>query len=200
MAAHMCRYRSPLDWLSGSITLVSDAVTTRLVSLDDVPELTALAIANKSYLAPWQPSAADATFTEPGQVDNVNAALSAYEQGHMVPQVIIGRAGAIVGRINLNSIIRGAFQSASVGYWVSEKATGRGVATAAVAAIVGLAFGEAGLHRLQGETLAHNTASRRVLERNGFVEYGEAPEYLRIAGHWQDHVLYQLINPNWVDG
>ncbi len=196
----MGRYRSPLVWLSGSITRVSDAVSTRLVSLDDVPELTALAIANKSYLAPWQPTAPEATFTERGQADSVSAALSAHEHGHMFPQVIMGREGAILGRINLNSIIRGGFQSASVGYWVSERETGRGVATEAVAAIIGLAFGEAGLHRLQGETLAHNTASCRVLERNGFVEYGVAPEYLRIAGHWQDHVLYQLINPNWVDG
>jgi ribosomal-protein-alanine N-acetyltransferase len=118
----------------------------------------------------------------------------------MVPRVIIGRAGAIVGRINLNSVIRGAFQSASVGYWVSERDTGRGVGTAAVAAIIGLAFSEEGLHRVQGETLAHNTASRRVLERNGFVEYGVAPAYLCIAGRWQDHVLYQLINPDWADG
>jgi ribosomal-protein-alanine N-acetyltransferase len=178
---------------------VSDAVGTRLISLNDVPELTALVVANRDYLAPWQPTAPDNTFTERGQADNVSAALDAHQQGAMVPHVITSRGGEIVGRINLNSVIRGAFQSASVGYWVSEAETGRGVATAAVAAVIDLAFGEVGLHRIQGETLAHNPASRRVLERNGFVRYGVAPEYLCIAGRWQDHVLYQLINPNWID-
>jgi ribosomal-protein-alanine N-acetyltransferase len=178
---------------------VSDAVSTRLVSLDDVAELTALAVANRSYLAPWQPTASEAAFTEHGQAESLSAALLAHKQGTQVPHVILNDAGIIIGRINLNSVIRGAFQSASVGYWVSADATGRGAATAAVAAILGLAFGDLGLHRVQGETLAHNTASRRVLERNGFVEYGLAPHYLCIAGRWQEHVLYQRINPYWPD-
>jgi ribosomal-protein-alanine N-acetyltransferase len=35
-----------------------------------------------------------------------------------------------------------------------------------------------------------------VLLRNGFRAYGVAPEYLKIAGRWQDHVLFHLINPS----
>ena len=58
------------------------------------------------------------------------------------------------------------------------------------------AFGELGLHRVEAGTLVHNRASQRVLERNGFVRYGLAPQYLRIAGRWQDHVLFQVLNPD----
>ena len=173
------------------------AVSTRLVTLDDVPDLTALLVANRQHLAPWQPTAAHDAFTEAGQAAAVSAALDAWAAGQSVPHVIVEASGAIVGRVSLNSIIRGAFQSASVGYWVSGDATGNGIATTAVASIVDLAFGELGLHRLQGETLAHNVASRRVLERNGFVEYGVAPDYLRIDGRWQEHVLYQRVHPDW---
>jgi len=68
------------------------------------------------------------------------------------------------------------------------------VATAALRQIVGVAFGELGLHRIQGETLLDNAASQRVLERNGFARIGMAPEYLKIAGRWQDCILYQLVN------
>lgn len=50
-----------------------------------------------------------------------------------------------------------------------------------------------GLHRLQAETLVHNIASQRVLEKNGFSRYGMAPEYLKIDGAWQDHLMYQRI-------
>ena len=176
-----------------------DDVTTRLVSPDDVGVLTALALANRDYLEPWQPTAAAAAYTEAGQADGIESALRAFEQGTAVPYVI-DVDGAVVGRIGLNSIIRGAFQSASIGYWVGSDWTGRGVATAAVGAMVDLAFGPLGLHRVQGETLAHNRASRRVLERNGFTEYGAAPDYLRIAGRWQEHVLYQRVNPGWTPG
>ena len=33
-----------------------------------------------------------------------------------------------------------------------------------------------------------------MLERNGFVRIGVAPAYLNIAGEWQDHALYQVVN------
>jgi ribosomal-protein-alanine N-acetyltransferase len=52
-----------------------------------------------------------------------------------------------------------------------------------------LAFGEAGLHRLQAGTLLHDAASQTVLRRNGFTPIGVTPRYLRIAGRWQDHLL-----------
>ena len=66
-----------------------------------------------------------------------------------------------------------------------------------MAAVLEVAFGELALHRVQGETLPHNRASQVVLERNGFERYGYAPRYLRIAGEWQDHVLYQRVNDAW---
>ena len=49
--------------------------------------------------------------------------------------------------------------------------------------------------RVQAEILADNTGSQRVLERNGFYRIGMAPAYLRINGRWQDHVLFQALNP-----
>ena len=65
--------------------------------------------------------------------------------------------------------------------------------TAAVGAAVNIAKHDLGLHRLEAATLVHNTASQLVLEKNGFVSYGVAPAYLRIAGQWQDHRMFQRI-------
>jgi [ribosomal protein S5]-alanine N-acetyltransferase len=172
-------------------------VTTRLVSLDDVPELTALAVANRDFLAPTNPVVTDHAVTPDGQRAMVVTALTRRENDQMLPQVILDGDGSIVGRINLNSIIRGAAQCASVGYWVAQDRNGRGIATAAVASIVAVGFTELGLHRVQGETLPNNRASQVVLERNGFERIGFAPALLRIAGRWQDHVLYQRLNDAW---
>jgi ribosomal-protein-alanine N-acetyltransferase len=113
----------------------------------------------------------------------------------MVPLGIVTDDGRLAGRISINSIIRGAFQSAAIGYWVSQSYNSRGLATAAVADAVEIAFQRLGLHRLQAETLLHNVGSQRVLTRNGFEPFAIAPDYLKIAGRWQDHILYQLINP-----
>ena len=79
---------------------------------------------------------------------------------------------------------------------MSEDHTGRGVATAAVAAAAELAYGTCGLHRLQAATLVHNLGSQRVLQRNGFTLIGLAPRYLQIAGRWQDHLLFQRVAPS----
>ena len=167
---------------------------TRLVTLGDAVPLARLVTANRGYLAPWFPVQDDRYFTEDGQREVLERDLAGYGRGGMLPRVILDTSGAVCGRINLNNIIRGALQGASVGYWVSESHAGRGLATAAVADVIDIGFGELGLHRLEASTLLHNTPSQRVLTRNGFRPFAVAEAYLKIAGKWQDHILFQLLN------
>lgn len=51
-----------------------------------------------------------------------------------------------------------------IGYWVGKEFWGRGVASAAVAAFLA----EIKIRPLYAEVAIHNTASKRVLEKNGF--------------------------------
>ncbi|BAL92332.1 putative GCN5-related N-acetyltransferase [Actinoplanes missouriensis 431] len=162
----------------------------RLVTPDDAGVLAALLTANRAYLAPWDPIREDSFYTEAGQREKIVDLLGA---GTAFPYVII-EDGEIVGRVNLNNVVLGTFLSASLGYWVAESAAGRGVATRAVADVVDRAFTEHGLHRVEAGTLTHNVRSQRVLERNGFTRFGLAPRYLKIAGEWQDHILFQKLN------
>lgn len=169
--------------------------TTRLLSVGDAEALAGVLTANRTCLEPWEPLRDDIYFTPDGQRVDLENSLEAYSSERSVPLAILDAQGQLVGRINLNGITRGAMQSATVGYWVSESHTGRGIATAAVREVVQLAFGELQLHRVQAETLFHNTGSQRVLERNGFRPFGIAPAHVRIAGRWQDFIMYSLINP-----
>lgn len=167
---------------------------TRLLTLDDVPALTALLRRNRDYLEPWEPTRAEEYFTEEIQSVIVENALDDHEAGTMLPLAILDDDGALAGRINLNGITRGALQSAAMGYWVTEDRTGRGLATRATKEIVAIAFTELELHRVQAETLLHNAASQTILERIGFSPYGVAPRYLKIAGEWQDCLMFQRLN------
>lgn len=168
-------------------------VALRLVTEDDAEALTALLIRSREHLRPWEPARDDAFFTGGVQREFIAGALDQHAAGTALPLVITAR-GAPVGRLTVNGVVRGALQSASLGYWVDAEHCGRGVATAAVAVAVRLAFGEMGLHRLQADTLLHNTASQRVLARNGFTRIGTAPRYLKIDGRWQDCHLHQLLD------
>lgn len=162
---------------------------------EDSLALTRLIRANRAFLAESGPLRNDEHFTDAGQERAVLTSLDAAENGTMCPMVILDALDDLVGALNLNSIIRGAFQSASIGYWVSQDRNGEGIATAAVAAAKTVAFSALGLHRIQGETRLGNHASQRVLVKNGFVRYGVAPDYLKIAGRWQEHALYQVTCP-----
>jgi ribosomal-protein-alanine N-acetyltransferase len=166
----------------------------------DIPSLTLLVRANRSFLAATGPLRTDEHFTDEGQERAVLARLEAAENGTTYPMVIVDRHGALIGTLNLNSIIRGAFQSTSIGYWVSQSRNGEGTASAAVAAAKRVAFMELGLHRIQAETLVDNLASQRVLLKNGFIKYGLAPDYLKIAGRWLEHALFQAVATDDANG
>jgi ribosomal-protein-alanine N-acetyltransferase len=163
----------------------------RPLELDDAERLAALLDADRAILAHFDPLHDESWFTPAGQRERIGALVPRRDAGLVRPHAILDDDGELAGTLFVNNIVRGAFQSASLGYWVSSSRTGRGLARGAVAAAVELGFGELRLHRLEAGTLPENHASQRVLERNGFRRYGHAPHYLHIGGAWRDHVLFQ---------
>ncbi|MBK6871050.1 MAG: GNAT family N-acetyltransferase [Kineosporiaceae bacterium] len=162
---------------------------------DDAPRLAELLTRSRAFMAPFEPEREEDWFTVAGQALAVERSLAQQEAGQVVASAILSETGEVAGRINLNNIVRGAFQSCSMGYWLDEGHTGRGLASRAVAAMVRIAFVDLGLHRVEAGTLVHNTASQKVLLSNDFQQFALAPSYLRIAGRWQDHLLFQRISP-----
>lgn len=168
------------------------AVAVRLVAEDDASALADLVARNHRAMAPWEPIRDDAYYTEAGHREVLREILDRYARGQAEPCVILVD-DVVVGRVTLSNLVRGPFQSGSLGYWVDQDHQGCGVATAAVGEVLRLAFADLGLHRVEAGTLLHNAASRRVLAKNGFTEIGVAPRYLKIAGRWQDHLLHQRL-------
>jgi [ribosomal protein S5]-alanine N-acetyltransferase len=150
---------------------------------EDAAELAALLVANRDFLAPYEPLRDERFFTAEGQRERIEA-------GGLQSFAILSQM-RIAGTVTLSNIVYGPFRSASLGYWVAEDLNGRGLATTGVGETVEIAFGELGLHRLEAATLVDNIASQRVLEKNGFERIGLARRYLQIAGAWRDHLLFQ---------
>ncbi|MGO1851050.1 GNAT family N-acetyltransferase [Microbacterium sp.] len=165
----------------------------RLVEPGDAATLARLLQNNRDFLAPWEPLRSSSYVTTAGQLDDIDSALDRHRHGQAMPFVILDDAGAVAGRLTLSGIVKGPFQSCSMGYWLAEERTGQGLATQAVAAAIDHAFTEVGLHRVEAATLLSNETSQRVLARNGFEKYGLAPRYLKIAGSWQDHLMFQRL-------
>ncbi len=98
----------------------------------------------------------------------------------------------LVGGVTLSNIRRRAAQAASLGYWMGVNRAGKGIMTRAVGLLLPFVFNELRLHRLEAACLPHNSASIRVLEKNGFRKEGLAENYLLINGKWQDQLLFAL--------
>jgi [ribosomal protein S5]-alanine N-acetyltransferase len=171
---------------------LTDDVTLRELTKDDAAAVARAYERNREHLAPWEPARPEAFYAEEWHREQVWAQVLENSTGRAL-YTVLEVDGEIVGRLNLTDIVRGAFENGHVGYWLDARFTGRGLMTRAIEALVEHARDELGLHRLQAATLAHNEASQGVLTRIGFERIGFAPGYLKIAGQWQDHVLFQLL-------
>jgi ribosomal-protein-alanine N-acetyltransferase len=169
-------------------------IRLRLIEAGDGPALAAAYRRNREHLARWDPARRPEFYTDAHQSELVAATLAEQDAGRCRRFVFVDDGGdRILGRLNVNNIIRGAFHSADLGYWLDAGLTGRGLMSSAIRAVADHCRVELELHRLQAATLVHNAASQRTLRSAGFQRIGMAPRYLLIAGEWQDHILFQRI-------
>ena len=152
----------------------------------DAAELIAANVASQDYHLPWVTSFIDQTGFDSWFVRGLtgpNVALVARETA----------SNKIVGVVNINEIVAGAFQSAYLGYYGMLNFARTGLMTEALRAAVGYAFSELGLHRLEANVQPENAASIALVRRLGFMQEGLSPRYLRINGEWRDHERWALL-------
>jgi ribosomal-protein-alanine N-acetyltransferase len=95
-----------------------------------------------------------------------------------------------LGAVVLMARGRGA---AGSGYWLVERARGRGLASHAVGLIARWALTDAGLARLEALVELDNFASKRLLEDVGFQREGHLRSYLVFDSRRADALIYSLL-------
>ena len=84
-------------------------------------------------------------------------------------------------------------KSAELGYWLAPAYWGRGVMTEAASRLCKEGFARWDICRIFAEPFAENAASRRVLEKCGFVQEGLLRRSVWKNGRMHDSCLYGLI-------
>ena len=100
--------------------------------------------------------------------------------------------GAITGVFTISQIVRGAFQSAYLGYYAHERFAGQGLMREALEQVLDHAFGALGLHRIEANIQPGNAPSIALARGAGFRLEGFSPRYLLIGGQWRDHERYAI--------
>ena len=99
---------------------------------------------------------------------------------------------ALVGVVNLSEIVGGAFKSAYLGYYADARFAGVGLMSQAMRLVIGHAFGNLGLHRLEANVQPDNHSSIALVRGCGFRREGYSPRYLYIDGAWRDHERWAI--------
>lgn len=145
-------------------------------------------------------------------VTSAEVSLAEFRARHALPEVagtivVIDLDGVVIGDLMIRvgtawaqKEVRhlAADTEAELGWTVDPAYQGKGYATEAVHAAIGLCFGPLGLRRVIASAFADNTASWRLMERLGMrKEQHTVKESLHRTRGWLDGVTYALLAEEW---
>ena len=172
--------------------VVSGSVTVRRWEPADAPLLHEAILDSIDHLRPWMPWAASEPLTLDARRALIDRWREAWESGADRTCAIVVD-GDVVGGCGLHRRI--AHNGLEIGYWVRAGRTGAGVATAAVRALVRLAFSLEVISHVEIHHDAANLASRRVPEKVGFTLVEERADATLAPGEVGIEVVWRLTRP-----
>ena len=105
-------------------------------------------------------------------------------------------ADAVVGTCTLTHLSL-THRRAEIGFALKQACWGRGLGSEAVAAVLGFAFGDLGLNRIEADVDPRNERSLKLLDRLGFRREGHLRERYFMNGERQDAILMAMLHSEW---
>jgi RimJ/RimL family protein N-acetyltransferase len=104
--------------------------------------------------------------------------------------------GRVIGDVSLT--LRSAFhRQGEIGFVFHPDAQGRGYAREAATAMLQIAFGEWGLHRVFGRTDLRNEPSAGLMRRLGMQQEAHLRENEIFKGEWGDELVFAILEGEW---
>ena len=161
-------------------------VHLRVLERTDRDQFLALARESRELHRPW-------TYPpeRPDQFDDLFA-RSRRDDFVCLLACLVDDPAEIAGVFTISQIVRGAFQSAFLGYYASERHARQGLMREAMQQVLDHAFGPLSLHRVEANIQPGNQPSISLALGAGFRLEGFSPRYLLIGGQWRDHERYAI--------
>ena len=113
-----------------------------------------------------------------------------------LPWIGIWQDNQMVGGILFFPLER-QIQSTEIGYWLGQGATGRGLMTRSVRAVLGYVFDELKLNRVGLIADVDNLKSIAVAERLGFTHEGTKRDGWKHGDNYVDVAMYSMLARDW---
>lgn len=177
----------PVPGLAHAVA-VGERVFLRTPDDADLPAFVALVESSRDFHREWEPRVDISIRDRFHHLQDVN------RKGTSLKLLVCRRRdGALLGMMNVNGIVRGVAQMASLGYWIGAAHARQGYTAEALRLVVRHAFDSMALHRLEANIRPENAASIALVTRAGFRREGYSPRFLKIAGDWRDHERWALL-------
>lgn len=183
----------PVSLSGAQPILEGERVVLRPFRSDDAPVVQRLAGA---------PEVADTTLSIPhpypdGAAESwISTHRGSWEAGLQVHYAITTAADELLGAMSLGAVAREQGW-AEMGYWVGVPYWNNGYCTQAGRLLLGLAFGDLGLHRVQAVHLARNPSSGRVMQKLGMRREGVHRDAVKKWDRFEDVIRYAILAPEW---
>jgi [ribosomal protein S5]-alanine N-acetyltransferase len=160
-------------------------VHLRVLARADRDEFLALARDSRELHRPW-------TYP-PERADQFDDLFARSRRDDFVCLVAcVNDSNEIAGVFTVSQIVRGAFQSAYLGYYAHARHSRQGLMREAMEQVLDHSFGPLALHRLEANIQPGNQPSIALARGAGFRLEGFSPRYLLIGGQWRDHERYAI--------
>lgn len=184
---------------------LGDGAELRILELRHANEFLEFVTENRSHLAEWLVWANQITTPETAQ-NFINRGIRRFAEDGL-PWVGIWLHGRMAGGILFFPMER-RIRATDIGYWLGQGATGRGLMTRSIRAMLDFLFDDLQLNRVGLKAEVNNRPSRAVAERLGFTFEGiqrqgwingdkfvDMAMYSMLAAEWQNRVRLGLQDP-----
>lgn len=175
-------------------------VHVRTVRPEDVEPYRRAVLASAERMRRWNP-------VNPNDLPHHIAAQSGDHRTFFVFAKAPEAGQPVVGRVNLNGVVRGRMRSVAIGYDAYDPYAGRGLFAEGLRLVVELAFAPAtdggmDLHRVEASVQPGNSRSAGLLRSLGFHYEGFSPRLLFLPDDeqneaWRDHDRYAVTREEW---
>ncbi|GIN92276.1 ribosomal-protein-serine acetyltransferase [Siminovitchia terrae] len=176
------------------VHVVDDEIYLKLVDQNDAVRLFELTDRSRCHLRQWLPWLDD--------TNNVNNTRQYIKESrdsfarHKSMNTSIVYKDEIVGVAGFNEFDWNN-RSGSIGYWLDNHYTGRGIIVRSVGALTNFAFTELKMNRVEIRAAKENIKSRAVAERLGFQLEGFIRDGEWLYDHFVDHAVYGMLAREW---
>jgi ribosomal-protein-serine acetyltransferase len=170
------------------------SLNLRFLNEEDAEELFLRIDQNREHLRRWMPWL-DGAKGPSDQLKFIQRCSEGAVAGRAFHYAILSSC-EIVGMVGFNGIEK-ANRCGTIGYWLAESHTGRGLMTSVVKAFISEGFQQLELNRIQARVATGNYPSQAVCDRAGLKREGVLRQAEWLYDHYVDHTMNSVLRTEW---